>query len=356
MHRSISLLALTTLMVGCTETTLVNRNDAPIVLEPGAVKGRVCDPSGLTWLADAMVYTHLYDQNGKLYDTRMAYSDRDGYWMLSDLPESVTYEIFVQWGAETLESHSVTIVADQTQELEEPDCFDPLQMDVAIITGDYDDFNLVLNDMGFANYELIDGLTENEIVDFLSSPTDMGRYDMIFFNGGHVEEDVIYDENGDDLDGTVDLILDNIQNYVNDGGVVYASDWAYDVIETVWPQRIDFVGDDNTPDDAQKGEFDFITAAVTDASLGEFLGENYVDIEYDLPVWPPIEGVHDSTSTHLTGSVQYREGTAIYTLPSSPILVSFSAGAGRVFFSTFRVAKNGTNDMLLTLQYAMYSL
>jgi hypothetical protein len=54
--------------------------------------------------------------------------------------------------------------------------------------------------------------------------------------------------------------------------------------------------------------------------------------------------------------VQYREGTAIYTLPSSPILVSFSAGNGRVFFSTFRVAKNGTNDMLLTLQYAMYSL
>ena len=355
MTRTPSILALAVLLFGCSETTLVNRNDSPTVLEPGSIKGRVCDPSGLTWLSDALVYTHLYDENGKLYDTRMAYSDRDGYWMLADLPEGILYDIYVQWGSDILETYEVKIVADTVYKLDEPQCFDPLEMDVAIITGDYDDFHLVLNDLGFANYELIDGLTESEVVGFLTSPADMARYDMIFFNGGHVEEDVFYAGDGSDS-ATVDEIRTNIKDYVEDGGMLYGSDWSYDVIEATWPQRIDFVGDDNTPDDAQKGEYDYITAAVTDATLGEFLGKNYVEIEYDLPVWPPIESVHGATSTHLTGSVQYRIGTAVYTLPSSPILVSFSAGNGRVFFSTFRVAKNATNDMLLTLQYAMYSL
>ena len=116
------------------------------------------------------------------------------------------------------------------------------------------------------------------------------------------------------------------------------------------------MGNDEIPDDAQKGEYDLVSAAVSDAALGEFLGTNYVDIEYDLPVWPPIENVEGSVSIHLSATISYRDGQASYTLPSSPILVSFSAGEGKAVFSTFRVAKNGTDDMMLALQYMMYNL
>jgi hypothetical protein len=41
---------------------------------------------------------------------------------------------------------------------------------------------------------------------------------------------------------------------VNNGGSVYASDWAYDVVEIGWPDRVDFVGADEIPNDAQLGE------------------------------------------------------------------------------------------------------
>ena len=76
--------------------------------------------------------------------------------------------------------------------LEEPDCFDPLELDVAVITGDYDDFQDVLQHMGFANYELIDGMVGDEMAGFLNDLDKMLEFDIIIFNGGHVEEGLIY--------------------------------------------------------------------------------------------------------------------------------------------------------------------
>ncbi|HCH64867.1 MAG TPA: hypothetical protein DFR83_18825, partial [Deltaproteobacteria bacterium] len=82
-----------------------------------------------------------------------------------------------------------------------------------------------------------------------------------------------------------------------------------------------------------------------------------IDIEYDLPVWPPIESVDENAvTTHLEGNVSYRIGTETYELVDAPLLVSFTSGEGKVVFSTFRVAKNGTSEMMEILQYMMYYL
>jgi len=99
-----------------------------------------------------------------------------------------------------------------------------------------------------------------------------------------------------------------------------------------------------------------LSADVADQTLAEWLDSEEMDIEYDLPVWPPIEEVSGYVTTHLTGDVSYREGQDTTALTDVPLLVSFSSGDGRVVFSTFRIAKNGTSDMMLALQYMMYSL
>jgi hypothetical protein len=44
----------------------------------------------------------------------------------------------------------------------------------------------------------------------------------------------------------------------------YASDWAYDVVEQIWPEAINFVGADEIPDSAQMGEYGMVTATVAD--------------------------------------------------------------------------------------------
>ena len=95
---------------------------------------------------------------------------------------------------------------------------------------------------------------------------------------------------------------------------------------------------------------------MSDESLAEWLGKDHIEIEYDLPVWPAIEGVASTVSVHLTGAVDYREGTSVYQLTAVPLLASFTSGDGKVAIATFRVAKNADADVMLTLQYMMYSL
>lgn len=348
-------LLVATLLVGCSDTGLNYKAKEQDVIDPGAIKGRVCDPTGRTWLADALAYVNLVDDAGLIYDTRTAYSDIDGYWTLDDLPGETDYTVYVTSGSETLMEEPVYVGSGETVTLEEPDCFDPLTLKVAIVTGNYDDFDRVLDDMGFTNYELIDGADSTVLTDFLTSLSEMEKYDIIFFNGGFTETGIIYDLE-DDTNPVPTTVKENLVAYVQAGGSTYWSDWAYDGVEQTWPDRINFVGADEVPDDAQKGDYAAINATVSDASLAEFLDKDSIEIEYDLPVWPPIENVEDSVSIHLSGSVPYSDGLSDYTLSGVPLLVSFNDGAGKVVFSTFRVVRNGGTDIINTLQYMMYNL
>ncbi|MBM4368932.1 MAG: carboxypeptidase regulatory-like domain-containing protein [Deltaproteobacteria bacterium] len=344
------------LAVACeSESNLVYDAPETKVVSPGSITGRVCDPSGRTWLADALAYVNLYDDNGLIYDTRKAFSDLDGYWTIDDLPGEESYQVYVTYGPYTLMDEAITVDNGQDVVLEEPNCFDPLALDVVVVTGDYDDFGRVLDDMGFVNYRTVNGTDETELVDFLSSIDELNKYDLIFFNGGIIEDGVIYDLD-DDTNTVPDTVMANIKAFVDAGGNIYASDWSYDIVEVGWPDKIDFVGADEVPDDAQKGDYELLDAAVTDASLSEYLGKQYIEIEYDLPVWPPIETTANSVSVHLTGTIPYSDGLSDYTLSSVPLLATFNSGNGKVAYSTFRVVRNGNEDMIRTLQYIMYSL
>jgi hypothetical protein len=348
---------LTMIAVGCNDTSFfVDKGDPAPAPEPASVQGRVCDPSGRTWLADALVYVHLFDAGGTLYETREAYSDRDGYWTIDNLPPDNEYTFYVQAGDVILEQRTVYVGDGDFVQLDEPECFDPLQVDVAIVAGDYDNFDTVLSSMGFANFFLVDGTNPTELTDFLSDTAAMSQYDIIFFNGGHQEEDVIYDTDASDTAGVHSTVVQNIRDYVSAGGSVYASDWAYDVIEQGWPDRMTWVGDDTIPNDAQMGEYTTVSATVKDEAMADWLGSSTISVQYDLPVWPPIASAAESVTTHLEANVSYRQGTESYNLAQVPVLVSFTSGEGRVVFSTFRVARNGSDDMLLILQYMMYSL
>ena len=353
--RALALPVLVLTLAACSDQSLTFTKEDPVVIDNGGLRGRVCDPSGRTWLADALAYVNLVDEDGVIYETKQAFSDLDGRFEISDLPGEREYTVYVQYGPETLLQETFYIGSGETYTVPEPDCFDPLALDVAIVTGDYDDFNILLDQMGFANYELVNGQDADTIRTFLADPAALARYDIIFFNGGFAEEGVIYDSN--DSTNTIPATnMQNLRDYVNNGGSVYASDWAYDVVEIGWPDRVDFVGADEIPNDAQLGDYDNVNAAIADSAMAEFLDKNYIEIDYDLPVWPPMESVSSTVSVHLTGTVPYSDGLSDYTLTSVPVLASFNAGNGKVVMSTFRVARNANQDMVNVLQYMMYSL
>lgn len=344
-------------LLGCSDYGFEKDPPPEAAPEDGQIAGRVCSPDGRTWLQDALVYTNIVGDDGRVVETRQAWTDRDGHYVLEELPGERAYDVYVQLGDERLfpqEAEDLWLGGGDALVLDAPDCFDPLQLDVAIVGGSYDDFEAVLRAMGFAEYDVIDGLDEAELTAFLTS--DLSRYDVVFFNGGHLEEGIVYpaaDGTGEDV---ALAVADSIAAYVEGGGMLYASDWSYDVVEQVFPDRLDFVGDDAVPDAAQTGEYDLISAAVSDGMLSDYLDQHYVEVEFDLPVWPPVLDHDAGVSVHISGDVRWRQGSAVSTLPSAPLLVSFSQGEGRVIYSSFRVARNAGADLQASLQYLLYSL
>ncbi len=52
----------------------------------GDISGRVCDPTGYTWLEGATVFVNIYDDEGWLTEVKITTTDEDGWWSLSELP------------------------------------------------------------------------------------------------------------------------------------------------------------------------------------------------------------------------------------------------------------------------------
>lgn len=316
-------------------TALPPDNGGDLVL----VEGRVCDPDRGTWLEGATVYMHLFDDQGAHYNTIQDESDAEGRYQLVDVPYNRLGPIYVQYGSAVIDQFQVEApLGASVIEVPEPDCGGG-DAAMAVVTGDYDEFDILLQEMGFGSFDLINGQTGEELVQFLTSDAAVASYDVVFFGGGHLEEDVFYDTDGSDVDGDVPAVLASLKSYVEGGGTIVATDWSYDVIESIWPDKIEFLGDDLVPDAAQSGETGLIEATVSDATMAADAGES-VNVLFDLIEWPVIERVGDGVTVYVRGDVSYREGQETRALPDKPLLVGFQAGAGQVWLSTFRFQAN----------------
>ena len=102
---------------------------------PASVSGRVCDADGKVWLADAMVYTNVLDDQGKVVGVRQAYSDRDGYWVLNNLNPDREYTIYVQHESSVIWEDTMFLSDGEEVRLEEPPCFDPQGLNIGVMFG-----------------------------------------------------------------------------------------------------------------------------------------------------------------------------------------------------------------------------
>jgi hypothetical protein len=344
----ILLLALPLASAACTEQEF-NFENIPPPRGDLTLSGRVCNPVTHTWLADALVYTNLYDENEIVYDSRSDTTDAEGRYELVDLVADMDYQIYVQVGHDILDSYIVSL-GEEDGTVPEPACNGTPELKFAVITGAYDELEPLLAAAGMTGARVIDGQAGNEIVDFLTDPAAMAEYDVVFFDGGHKEDGVVYG------DGPVALVRQTVEAYVEAGGVVFASDWAYDVVEQIWPAEVEFYGDDAVPDDAQVGDVGVVNATIVDADLGAVLGTDEVDVTYDLPVWPIVESAKNDVTVYLEGDAPWRVGLESGVVRDAPLLLGFDDGDGRVLFTTYRNTANDDDAMigvLLTLVSAL---
>lgn len=324
-------------MMACSETEFNVSVSPPNDVIDATLNGRVCDTRSNQWVEGALVYAHLFDDAGVVYDTLLATSDEEGRYVL-ELAGGRTYTVYVQVGNDIIEQFEVTVEQGGDINLDEPDCYGPRNARIALVTGDWDDLGTIFPEVGVNNWTVINGQSGSlELLDFLTDPASLVEFDAVFLDGGLQETGVFY---GGAADANVIAVQDALRSYARSGGILFASDWSYDVVEQLWPDRIEFLGDDNTPDAAQKGEPGLIPADILDAEMAEVAGSVQVEVQYDLPVWPVIEDIAGDVTMHMMGHAKYRLGFDLHTLEDSPLLVSFEEGDGQVVFSTYRIAVN----------------
>ncbi len=223
---------------------------------------------------------------------------------------------------------------------------------IAVSTGDFDRVEEVLLRL-LVNHQLYEGYISDPSYDpdidadaislkvetLLGDPDELAVYGAVFLNSGtrglgaYVYNDVVTD----DSLVSDEAVLENVRSFVQAGGVLVLSDWAYDLLEACWPDELDFVGDDLLLDDAQRGSRGVVTSNVLDFDLQNALGEVSLAIQYDYSYWAVIESASDGVDVYLAGDILWRESESQgeTELQDVPLLVGFNAGLGRVFFSTF---------------------
>lgn len=343
------------LLTACeSDVGLTGTNDA--VAPPPAMAslaGRACDPESGLIAADAQITAVLRDQDGALVNAHTTRSAEDGYWALAEVEPDHSLGLRVQLGTQLLEERELTLSPGEDLSLDALPCSDPSELKIAVISGAFDDYVPVLKGLGLQDVTQVDGQDETALRAFLTTPSALAEYDMLVFNGGHLEEGLIWSD--DPEDAQVALVHDALRGFVAQGGDIHCSDWAYDLIEQVWPGKLTTVGA-GQPDAAQLGVSQLLVATVNNANLSAYMGGvEELPVEYDLDLWPVVLSASTSSSVHLVGQATYTSEDQVIQV-ATPMLVSFNGGGGRVVFSSYRLAANDSAEMTSLMRYVLFSL
>ena len=182
----------------------------------------------------------------------------------------------------------------------------------AITPSGYDDIGKVLDNLNAGNIAW-DSVSSDVSLQTLID----GNYDVLFIN---CAEDV-------KTNGEV------IKAFVEQGGTVYASDWALDALIEAFPERNITYTTENPQN---------IIANVIDKGLNTSTGLETVPVNFNLNDWRLINSaLQDDVTTYISGSVEESGNKEV------PLAFSFSYGdnGGKVFYTSFHHEANMTDEM-----------
>jgi hypothetical protein len=198
----------------------------------------------------------------------------------------------------------------------------------AYVTGAFDSIQSILTGLGFTPVETFEA-------DLAAA--NLASFDALFLNCGLGETHV------------ADLpTLAALQAYVNGGGTLYVSDWAYVYVEAAFPGRVSFLQPDTRVGEATDAP---VGAQVVDPSLQAALARTTAEIMFDLGGWAVIDAAPAGTAVLITGPATYLGGAA-----TKPYAVQFAHGSGRVTYTSFHNEAQATADMQRILEAMVFGL
>jgi len=189
---------------------------------------------------------------------------------------------------------------------------------IGVTSPSYDNVGLVLNNIrgGVA----FDVLTNSDLSNF----DRLSQYHAIFINCGSHQ-------------GVNTQVL---RRFVQEGGVVYASDLAATTVRPAFPDMFSF----STNTSSQTVQ----SAAIVHTSLASHMGRSHMDINFNLSNWAVITELSPSATVYIRGNVS-NHGVR-------PLAFSFDYGRGRVFFTSFHNHVQATTDMVNFIEYLIFRI
>ena len=310
----------------------------PAPTEVGGVRGRVCTPDGANALSDARASIAAAGTA-----EIASLTDVDGRFLLEGVP-SGSQTLVIQKGTFRSEQ-TVIIPAGSILQLDEQECqLQPDDIRIAVVSGsEFDHVEQVLGSLGI-NDSNID-IYEADWADLLLDGDERIRdYDILFLNCRSAEPTYLGSS----------IMRDRLRSFISDGGSLYASDQAYDLIEGTFPEKIEFVGNDTTRGAADKGaSVDSLGASIVDFNMASLFGRSSATLHYPLARWSVVTSVANSVDVYLTADAELVDGGSVNDAPQ---IVGFDHGQGRVTYSSFHQEPGSHPDQLRILQLLMFEL
>lgn len=186
------------------------------------------------------------------------------------------------------------------------------------------------------------------------------KYNAVFVNSGtRGLNAVVYNARSEPDDAIlVDTeMLGNTCDFVSRGGTLVVSDWAYDLVEACFPDRVSFWGVENEPDAAQVGVDGSVAATVRNEALRAEIGDAVI-VEFNYTAWALISEVSADVEVLLSGPVVYQpsESEGYEQIDDAPLMVRWTEGSGQVVFASFHFFAQGETLAQALLLYGVPGL
>lgn len=189
-------------------------------------------------------------------------------------------------------------------------------MEIGVTESQHDNMQAVLDNL---DYEYTEINKED-----LSNYEEINQYDVIFVNCAEGLETAAEEAAN----------TGSIEKFVENGGFLYTSDFAYTFIEKCLPGYVDFIG--------KKGDVGNVEAEVVDSNLEQYLENDTISLYFDKDGWVPVDSIDEEVTTYVRGEVSWSEGSG-----DKPIVIGFDHGEGGVVYTSFHHVAQGKNAAAL---------
>jgi len=325
----------------------------------GSISGRACSPSDSAAVSNVEVIVIGVDCDGTPFSFQ-ATSGADGAYNFPSVPCG-THELTITRGSYR-RFFDVAVATNRNTDLGREaakQCFQSESARLAVMAGNFDQIQILLLRLGF-DFDLYnddgDGSAAGTIVELLSDPVRMARYDVIFANCGHTHGWMPTEH---------PAVMPNVRAFILNGGSFYMSDYAWTYGAWAFPDAIVYQRSSDVYDmyTARSPQLipsgTEVRAQILDGNLSAYLGKTTIDVNFDTGPQIAPARVGPGSFAHVAATFRADPfGGGDFDPEDVPLVISYvpAAGAGRVMYTNFHNYAQASEDMLKILTYLVFTL